>query len=39
MAQNTARRTYRTAAGKELDMEAMLLHDHGLCVQNLCLTQ
>ena len=27
MAQTTARKTYRTAAGKELDMEAMLLHN------------
>jgi hypothetical protein len=27
MAQNTGRKTYRTAAGKHLDMEAMLLHN------------
>ena len=27
MAQNTSRKTYRTAAGKVLDMEAMLLHN------------
>tara|TARA_B100000809_G_C14998210_1_gene480521 strand:- start:52 stop:597 length:546 start_codon:yes stop_codon:yes gene_type:complete len=27
MAQTTSRKTYRTASGKELDMEAMLLHN------------
>lgn len=27
MAQSTGRKTYRTAAGKDLDMEAMLLHN------------
>ena len=35
MAQTTARKTYRTASGKELDMEAMLLHnEESLAVGN-----